>query len=89
MQHFTGYFRGFFKYLIVNFSYVFVEIILSFDIGKPNSISKADSCKIVNNTRKYRKYPDLSLDPNPPKSLISKPPNYIGLLKTAEKKRTY
>lgn len=87
MQHITGYFRRFFKYLIVNFLYAFVEIILSFDIGKPDSIAKSVSCKVINNCKKYREYPDPSLKPDLPKAISIKTPNYIELLKTAEKNK--
>jgi len=85
MQYITDHFRKLLKFLIVNFLYNIVKAILSFDIGIPDGISNSVSKKIVNNFKNSsRIYPDPSLDPDLPKAVICKPPNYLELLKKAE-----
>jgi len=80
MKYIIGYYRKFLKFLVLNLLYGLIEKILTFDIGKPDGISKSLSRKIVTNLKTpSRIYPDPSLDPYLPIAIIKEPPNYLDL----------
>jgi transposase-like protein len=84
MQSIIGYFHKLMKFIIIHILFKFIEVILSWDIGKPDGISHSLSKKFIQKTPQHiRPYPDPSLNPYLPKAIIRHHPNYIQLLKQA------
>ncbi len=81
-MYITGIFHRLIKFLILNFLYVFVLKILSFDLGKPHTISTALSRKLLSNFSSIPpQYSNECIEDDLPPADKYSPPYYLDILK--------
>ncbi len=81
-MYITGLFHHFIKFLILHFLYYFVLKILSFDLGKPDTISTTLSRKLLSNFRSSPpRYSNECIEDDLPPAEKYSPPYYLDILK--------
>ncbi len=86
-MYITGLFHRFLKFLTLHFLYYFILKILSFDMGKPDSISTPLSRKILSNfVSPTPRYSNECIENDLPPAQKYSPPYYLDILKREQAK---
>ena len=86
-MYITGLFHRFLKFLTLHFLYYFILKILSFDMGKPDSISTPLSRKLLSNfVSPTPRYSNECIENDLPPAQKYSPPYYLDILKREQAK---